>query len=85
MEPEAVIVRAFGGVAWTRWIVEVAARSVYVTNQEGREAVQRGEVPLALIGVPLYDVFALADVQDGSTPDWESLEPRFRRPVTTGS
>jgi hypothetical protein len=83
MNPETVIVRGLGGLAAIRWMIGTTERVAYITNAAGREAVKLGAEPSAVVGVPLADVFkANPDIKDDECPNWERLEPRFRRPVT---
>jgi hypothetical protein len=78
MEPEIVIVRAFRGVAWTRWMVGDGGSVAILTNEQGAAAVRLGLQPEHSLGFPKADVFYPCDgVQDGSIPDWTTMRRRF--------
>jgi hypothetical protein len=78
IEPEVVVIKAFGGFTAIRWMVGMNERVAYVTNAAGREAAKLGAEPMAVVGVPLADVFKTSPgIKDDEYPNWELLERRF--------
>jgi hypothetical protein len=74
VSPKQAILRAFGGQALVRWIVDEGSSVVYVTDADGAIALRRGGQPDRIIGFPKNDVFGFVDgVEDGSFPDWAKL------------
>lgn len=74
---EMVLLRAFGGAALRRWLVAENEAVAYVTNNDGRTAIERGREPEFVVGFPKGDVFQPDPaVADGSHPDWSKLTPR---------
>jgi hypothetical protein len=77
-EPQLVVLRGFGGVAYTAWIVSVAENAVYVTDDEGLKSVLSGHQPSRVMGCRREDVFEqdrAHPVRQGDLPDWSALTP----------
>lgn len=76
---EIVVVKAFKGIALTRWMVRSSGNVAIITDFEGAEAVRLGDEPRRSIGFPKCDVFVAPDrpVPDGTVPNWAEMRPRF--------
>jgi hypothetical protein len=77
---DRVLIRAFGGQALVRRFWEAGARVVYVTDEEGFQAVSSGELTNRVIGFPWEDVFEFrSGLSDGTAVDWAAEKLATRR------
>lgn len=76
---EAVVVKAFKGIALNRWMVGTVGGVAVITDADGAEACKRGQTPRYSVGFPKSDVFCLPDrsIEDGSSPNWDEMRRRF--------
>lgn len=72
-----MLVRAFGGVARTLWVVGTGERVAYVTTAAELPRLIAGEA-VPMVGIPFADLFEWNEqVVDGAAPDW-GTQPRWR-------
>lgn len=76
---QAVVVRAFRGVALNRWMVGETGNVAEITDESGAKDVSAGQQPAHVLGFPKNDIFEspTTSISDGDTPDWTQLTQRF--------
>jgi hypothetical protein len=80
IEPEIVVVKAFGGQALVRWLVGLTQSVAEITDDAGAQAVRDGRRPIASVGFRRSDVFVadpVTRIRDGDYPNWDTMSHRF--------
>jgi hypothetical protein len=79
-QPEPVVVKDFMGRALNRWMVGVVGSVARITNDDGADAVRKGQEPEFSVGFPVSDIYRYTGdirISDGDEPNWADFTARF--------
>lgn len=75
MKGQLVVVKDFRGVALIRRVWTSDESAVYISDEQGFEALQRGVAGALPVGFPRRDVFVLEDGFCPDRVDWSRMTP----------